>query len=111
LAKAGFLTDKRIVTIGEITGKSVADIEDLFTKDDYLKLYNATFKKTVKAADLKGTDSIVRQIARHVGVERFNHDGPAELLLREKAKRVVALSNETLDAFEALFKSINSTLV
>lgn len=110
LAKAGFLTDKRIVTIGEIAGRGVADIEDLFAKDDYVKLYNAAFKKTVKASDLKGSDPIVRQIARHEGVERYNHDAPAELLLREKAKRLSALSDETLNAFEALFRRINETL-
>ena len=35
---------------------------------------------------------------------------PAEVLLRERAKRVAALSDETLAAFEALFKRINGTL-
>lgn len=110
LAKAGFLTDKRIVTMGEIAERSVADIEDLFAKKDYLKLYNAAFKKAVKASDLNGSDPIVRQIARHEGVDRYNHDAPAELLLREKAERVATLSDETLKAFEALFKRINQTL-
>ena len=49
LAKAGLLTDKRIITIGDVAGRKVADIEDLFAKDDYLALYNAAFGKSVKA--------------------------------------------------------------
>ena len=110
LAKAGFLGEKRIITIGEVAGRKMADIEDLFAKDDYVALYNAAFGQKIKAADLKGNDPIVRQIARKEGVERYDHNAPAEVLLRERAKRVAALSDETLDAFEALFKRINGTL-
>ena len=109
-AKAGFLAEKRIITIGEITGGKMADIEDLFTKDDYVALYNAAFTKKIKAADLTGTDPIVQQIARAEGVARYDHNAPAEVLLRERAKRVAALSAETLGAFEALFRRINGTL-
>lgn len=110
LAKAGFLGEKRIITIGEVANLKMADIEDLFTKDDYVALYNAAFGKKIKAPDLKGTDPIVRQIARKEGVDRYDHNAPAEVLLRERAKRVAALSDETLDAFESLFKRINGTL-
>ena len=110
LAKAGFLGEKRIITIGEVADRKMADIEDLFAKEDYVALYNAAFSKKIKAADLKGTDPIVRQIARKEGVERFDHNAPAEVLLRERAKRVASLSDETLHAFEALFKRINGTL-
>ncbi|MFQ8433222.1 AAA family ATPase [Amaricoccus sp. W119] len=110
LAKAGFLAEKRIITIGEIANSKMADIEDLFAKDDYVALYNAAFGKKVKAADLTGTGPIVQQIARAEGVGRYDHNAPAEVLLRERAKRVAALSAETLDAFEALFKRINGTL-
>ena len=110
LAKAGFLAEKRIITIGEITNGKMADIEDLFAKDDYVALYNAAFGKKIKAADLTGADPIVQQIARAEGVPRYDHNAPAEVLLRERAKRVAALSAETLGAFEALFKRINGTL-
>ncbi len=110
LAKAGFLGEKRIITIGEIANRQMADIEDLFAKEDYVSLYNAAFGKKIKPSDLKGNDPIVRQIARLEGVERYDHNAPAEVLLRERADRVAALSNDTLDAFEGLFKRINSTL-
>ena len=110
LAKAGFLAEKRIITIGEIANAKMADIEDLFAKDDYVALYNGAFDKKIKAADLTGTDPIVQQIARAEGVARYDHNAPAEVLLRERAQRVAALSVETLSAFEALFKRINGTL-
>lgn len=75
-----------------------------------MELYNAAFGKKIKAGDLTATDPIVQQIARLEGVGRYDHNAPAEVLLRERAKRVVALSGETLDAFESLFKRINKTL-
>lgn len=110
LAKAGFLGEKRIITIGEVADRKMADIEDLFAKDDYVALYNAAFGKKIKASDLRGTDPIVRQIARTEGVDRYDHNAPAEVLLRERAERVGVLSDETLNAFEAMFKRINETL-
>jgi predicted ATP-dependent endonuclease of OLD family len=110
LAKAGFLAEKRIITIGEITNGKMADIEDLFAKDDYLALYNAAFGKKINSANLTGTDPIVQQIARLEGGKRYDHNEPAEVLLRERANRVAALSGETLDNFEVLFKRINGTL-
>lgn len=110
LAEDGFLSNKRIITVGEIAGRKIADIEDLFSKKDYLDLYNAALGKSLKVSDLKGADPIVRQIARHEGIDRFNHDAPAKVLLREREKRVAKLSDETLAAFEKLFKRINETL-
>lgn len=110
LAKAGYLGEKRIITIGEIAGRQLADIEDLFAREDYLALYNAAFGKSVKAADLKSTDPIVRQIARHEDGKRYDHNAPAEVLLRQRAERVAALSEGTLETFEALFRRINETL-
>ena len=112
LAKEGLLEKKRIITIGEVaSGRKMADIEDLFSKEDYVALYNTAFGMNLKAIDLKGSDPIVRQIARKEGVDRYNHHAPAEVLLRERAERVAALSDETLDAFEKLFKRINATLL
>ena len=110
LSKAGFLSEKRIITIGEVTNRKMADIEDLFAKDDYVALYNAAFGRKLNAADLKGTDPIVRRIARAESVDRYDHNAPAKVLLRERAERVANLSDETLNAFETMFKRINETL-
>jgi predicted ATP-dependent endonuclease of OLD family len=111
LAQAGFLTDKRIVTVGEITGAVMADIEDLFDVDDYIKLYNSALGLKVKKSELTGSDPIVARLARQKGEKRFDHNKPADYLLRNKDKQLALLSEQTLSNFERLFSRINETLI
>jgi predicted ATP-dependent endonuclease of OLD family len=110
LAQNGFLSATRIVTVGELLNRKAADIEDLFAAADYLLLYNAAFGKSIAEADLKGTDPLVRKIARIEEVDRFDHNRPADRLLRDKATFLPQLSSTTLDNFEKLFVRINDTL-
>ena len=109
LAKDGFLGKNRIITINDVIGRKMADIEDLFTTEDYLELYNAAFNANVKSSDIPGNDPIVKRIARHKKSD-FNHNGPAQLLLRERDIHMKTLSEETLNNFETLFNRINQTL-
>ncbi|HEY7548601.1 MAG TPA: AAA family ATPase [Hyphomicrobiaceae bacterium] len=109
LAQAGFLKGTRIVTIGEVLGAKAADIEDLFDPDDYLRLYNKAFGTKVKLADLKGSDPIVRRLARHAGVDRYDHGKPADVLLRDKPTLLASFSEATFANFEKLFKRVNAT--
>ena len=110
LADQGILKRNRILTIGEITGTKLADIEDLFEVDEYLTLYNKAFGTAIKSADLVGSDPIVSRIARFIGVDRFDHGRPADTLLRTRDIFLQSLSVSTIDRFEALFKRINATL-
>ena len=110
MAKDGFLEKQRIILVGEVLGRKTADIEDLFEEDEYLGLYNKAFGKAIKAKDLKGNDPIVARIARHEGVERFDHGRPADVLLREREAVLSKLSDDTLKRFEDLFGRINKTL-
>jgi predicted ATPase len=110
LARAGYLRATRIVTVGEVVGRKAADIEDLFAVDDYLRLYNRAFAKNVAAADLQGNDPIVKQLARHAGVDRFDHGKPADALMRDKEPLLATLTEETLANFEKLFERLNGTL-
>jgi predicted ATP-dependent endonuclease of OLD family len=109
LSKNGYLKSKKIITLNEIVASKLADIEDLFSESDYLKLYNDTFSKTHKPEDLKGSDQIVNKIARLEGIPRFNHGRPADVFLRNRDKYLDELSDETLDNFEKLFEKINDT--
>lgn len=111
LAKAGFLTEKRIITIGEITDTAMADIEDLFELDDYIKLYNSAFGLKVKKSELNGNDPVVVRLARLAGEKRFDHNKPADYLLRNKDKQLASLSEKTMANFERLFTRINETLI
>ncbi|MFO0894508.1 MAG: AAA family ATPase [Phycisphaerales bacterium] len=110
MAKDGYLEKQRIILVGEVLDRTMSDIEDLFEEDEYLGLYNRAFGKSIKAKDLKGHGPIVTRIARHEGVERYDHGRPADVLLREREAILSALSADTLKRFEDLFGRINRTL-
>ena len=90
-------------------GGDKADLEDLFDKDEYLKLFNQTFNEylDINLTDLDDNENrIVRQIKKHLGGKHFNHYRPAN----ELAKRGVDaeyFSDETLNRFEKMFEEIN----
>jgi hypothetical protein len=58
----------------------------------------------------KGNDPIVARIARHEGVERYDHGRPADVMLREREAILSTLSEDTLKRFEDLLGRINRTL-
>ena len=110
LADQGFLAKSRIITVGQVLGRKLGDIEDLFTPEDYLKLYNKAFGKKLKPSDLTGTDPLVRRIARKEKLNRFDHGKPADIFLRHRDDMLSAFSDDTLANFGALFSQINATL-
>ena len=59
LADQGYIVSNNIVNIGQILGRSQADIEDLFDPQDYLDLYNGAFGKELSASVLNSNDPIV----------------------------------------------------
>lgn len=104
------LDDKRLITIGHITGQRAADVEDLFSVGDYLTLFNGAFGAAISEGDLCGNDPIVRRIARHCGKDRLDHGRPADYFLRSRDEILPSLSVETLDNFERLFTKTNATM-
>jgi energy-coupling factor transporter ATP-binding protein EcfA2 len=110
LVSAKFLAKNKLITIGDVTKTKAADIEDLFSPEDYLGLYNKAFNKSTKLSDLNGSDAIVARIARLLGVPRFDHGKPADFFLRNREQVTHTLHPDSLDRFEELFKRINSTL-
>lgn len=109
LASKGYLAEKRILTVGAVLDRKLADIEDVFAPEDYLELYNKAFGSKLRLEDLTGTDPIVNRIARAEGVERFDHGRPADELLRHRDEILPNLSTKTLERFETLFEKINET--
>lgn len=88
---------------------SKADIEDIFSKEDYLNLFNSAFDEhsDIKPGDLNSDiQQIIIQINRHIGVDRFNHFRPANEILKIGVDSV-QFSNESLDNFENIFVEIN----
>lgn len=110
LSKRGYLERTRIITVGQILDKDSGDIEDLFTPEEYLNIYNASFGKNLNLSQITGDDTLVKRIARAEGLSRFDHGKPADWLLRHRDELLPSLSEQTLSNFEKLFSAVNATL-
>ena len=92
------------------SGAKTADIEDLFSKDEYLKLFNEAFDKEfskIKLTDLDpAIEAILKQINKVIGKDRFNHYRPANKLNQLGVDKSY-FSSGTLDKFEKMFTEIN----
>ncbi len=101
--------EKKLVFFDRFVDSNEADIEDLFSKEDYLGLFNAGFSehKDLKVNDLNGDIfRIVLQINSALGVERYNHYRPANALARS-GRKAEEFSKESLDRFEKVFAFVN----
>ena len=93
-----------------LENKKRADIEDLFAKNDYLKLFNKAFEK--KYAEVKNEnlnadiEQILIQINQHLQTEHFNHYIPANQLSKSGFS-VNNFDNETISNFEKVFVELN----
>lgn len=105
---ANKIDSERIVLVSSVLEQNHADIEDLFSGDDYIALYNAAFGKKLELKDLSDHHQRILKRLENSGEPKFDHWRPAELLLRDPA-RVENLSEATLSNFEALAQRINAT--
>jgi predicted ATP-dependent endonuclease of OLD family len=88
---------------------STADIEDLFIKEDYLKIFNESFAdKQIKLTDLNpNVKPLLIQISQLPNFsDGFNHYRPANKLAA-KGIDVKFFHKETIDNFERVFVEIN----
>ena len=112
LIKAKIIKDKNILFFGDFAGLTnpKADLEDMFEKDKYLKLFNLAFKKdgyNVSIKDVKSSEStIIPQINSIISKDRYNHYGPANEFLKATDKSKY-LDDSTIEKFEKLFVKIN----
>lgn len=86
-----------------------ADLEDLFTKKDYLKLFNSAFDEysDIAEKDLNADiKQVIIQINKHLGIARFNHYRPANQLVKLGLDKSF-FDKETLNNFEKVFTEIN----
>jgi predicted ATP-dependent endonuclease of OLD family len=92
-----------------IDGYTEADIEDIFTKEEYLCLFNRAFSEQtdIQIGELdKNTKRVILQINKVLGKSRFNHYRPANALAL-MGDNASFLSEETLTRFEIMFKDMN----
>jgi len=95
-----------------LTDYTTADIEDLFTKEDYLKIYNEAFTdKQVTLSDLNiKIKPILIQLADFLKMESFNHYRPANKLA-SKGVDLKFFDKTTIDNFENVFVEMNKLFV
>lgn len=113
LKKEKIIKNNQILFFGEFAGVTggKADLEDIFTKDEYLTLFNSAFPqpkgKGIVIADIKNaTGKILPQINAIIKQDRFNHYLPANEFLKIIDKPAF-LSDATKTKFEEMFKKIN----
>ncbi len=104
------ITGKKVKFFHEfLTDYTTADIEDLFTKEDYLKFYNEAFPdKQVKLSDLNTKiKPVLIQLTDFLKLtDGFNHYRPANKLA-SKGVDEKYFDKATLDNFEKVFVEIN----
>ncbi|MFV7453611.1 AAA family ATPase [Stenotrophomonas maltophilia] len=101
------ITGTRLILANAVTGQKNSDIEDLFSVEDYVSLYNDTFKAKLKPADLGPGDRVVKRIEAKIG-KTYDHGEVAETLLRNHQGRT--FSDETVDSFSKLNELVNATM-
>lgn len=98
------IADKKILFYHTVIDQTFADIEDLFSKEEYLNMYNGTFGTTIQMTALDPSKPIMAQLKRING-KAFNHYSPANYMAKNIG--TLTFSTETIDRFEKLFKMVN----
>lgn len=104
------ITQKNIRFFNEfLENRTKADVEDMFTKDDYLKLFNGAFPEhtDISIQDLNSDiESVIIQINQRLGVAHFNHYRPANQLAKS-GFTIKDFDDKTIENFGRLFSEIN----
>lgn len=109
LIRSNIIKQKRVKFFDSYVSQDRADIEDLFSKNEYLALFNEAFagEFAVALTDLDtNIPQLAAQIAKAIGQLRYNHYRPARLLA-VKGVESTYFDAATLDRFETMFKDVN----
>ena len=98
------ISKRKIIFYSDVIDCEQADVEDMFTKSEYLQLYNGAFNTKVEESSLKTDKPILDQLKKKYSENR-NHYLPANFLLKHVSE--ISFSDETLNRFEKLFDKIN----
>ena len=106
MVEQGLLEGNRLILASVAAASTNADIEDLFSEGDYLKLFNMTFSTSLKVSNLPQGDRIVKRLEAKQG--GFVHGKVAETLLRKHSE--IPFTDTTLERFATLIDAINETM-
>jgi predicted ATP-dependent endonuclease of OLD family len=121
LYKKKLLEKSHVLTFANFTGRTEADIEDMFEPDFYLGLVNQEFASDLQSAiDPSKLDAsiprILPAIEKHLTAAplnagaRFNHYRPARYFVENLSTLSAQVSGATLARFEDAFKALNLLL-
>ncbi len=102
------IKEKNILFYHDVLECDFADVEDMFSDDDYLTLFNGAFSKKISSSDIDSSKPIMQQLKEKNGKKEFNHYTPANYLAQNVGS--LTLSDATLDNFEKLFRTVNKKL-
>jgi len=105
LITQNLIKDKKVVFYQQILNTSFADVEDMFSIDDYLNLYNQAFSKNIALKNIDSAKPIMDQLKKLNSDKNFNHYSPANYLAKNISS--ITLSEETLSNFTKLFEILN----
>ncbi len=118
LVKSKIMEKNRILTPGMFTGKSEADIEDLFEEQAYLDIVNVIYEaelkgKTITLGDLEHGERIVKRLEKYFasnGLGEFEHYRPAYEALRNQNSQDRLFTVSALNHFENIIERLNGLL-
>jgi energy-coupling factor transporter ATP-binding protein EcfA2 len=110
-AKDNGVPESSIIAVSQVSAlPSSADIEDLFTVADYLRLFNWAFGANVSPGDLAATDEpILKRLLDHRGGD-FDHALPAHVLTARRDEFFASVDSKTIENFQTLFSLLNGTV-
>ena len=113
LIKDKIIKEKQIKFFDQYIDRlNIAEIEDMFEIEEYLKLFNEEFSKdytSISKEEIDINKPIIPQINHIIQKNRFNHYRPSRYLTSLCVDKDY-FSESTLARFEALFKDINNLL-
>lgn len=113
LIKDKIIKEKQIKFFDQYIDRlNIAEIEDMFEIEEYLKLFNEEFSKdytSISKEEIDINKPIIPQINQIIQKNRFNHYRPSRYLTSLCVGKDY-FSESTLARFEALFKDINNLL-
>lgn len=108
MVEGKIITDNKIIFVDFLTEFDYADVEDLFEKEDYLKLYNGAFDKNVNIDEVQTDRGIMAQLKKLNDNKNFNHYSPAKYMMEHIGE--LSFSDVTVNNFEKVFKKVNTLL-
>lgn len=111
LIEQKIIKDKSILFFNEFSRNvgNIADLEDLFSIEEYLKFFNSAFDEydDIAASVIDANKPVIQQINKIIGKPRYNHYRPS-MTASKLGLWKGDFSQETIERFENLFKKINS---